>query len=280
MRSVIPRLVSLDQLAPATALTSLYGNLGMIVGPSIAGVLIGATGLVATYAVAAAGAVAAVWSVLALPRLTPAGDAPRVTLRALAEGFRYIGTQQVVLAFFVIDSVAMIFGMPNSLLPAVAQHTYGNPAAVGYLFAAPAVGAVVASLLSGWAAHVRRQGVAIVVAVFGWGIAIAAFGFARSLWLGLVLLAVAGGADQISAIFRSTIVLTVTPDHLRGRVGGVEFAQVASTPALGNLEAGVVASLTSLRFSIVSGGIACVAAAAVVAALSPALLRYDAKARA
>src|SRR5204862_3584197 len=119
----------------------------------------------------------------------------RITLGSLAEGFRYLATQRIVLGFFLIDTFAMIFGMPQSLFPALAEKTFGDPAAVGYLFAAPAAGAVVASLLSGWARHTRRQGIAIVVTASGWGVAIAGFGFSRTLWLGLVLLAVAGAAD-------------------------------------------------------------------------------------
>jgi MFS family permease len=171
----------------------------------------------------------------------------------------------------------MIFGMPAALFPAMAQSVFNDPASVGYLFAAPAAGAFAASLLSGWVMRVRRQGVAIVAAASAWGIAIAVFGFTSTLWVALVLLAAAGAADQVSAVFRSTIALTVTPDHMRGRLGGIEFAQVASTPALGNLEAGIVASLTSLRFSIVSGGILCVAGTLVTAFAFPILLRYDAR---
>jgi MFS family permease len=174
----------------------------------------------------------------------------------------------------------MLLGMPNALFPALAQHVFRDPASVGYLFAAPAVGAFAISLLSGWAAQVRRQGVAIALSASGWGAAIALFGFVHVLWLALVLLAVAGAADQISAIFRSTIVLTVTPDHMRGRLGGIEFAQVASTPSLGNLEAGVVAQLTSLRLSIVSGGIGCILGTLAVALTFPALLHYDSRRRA
>ena len=148
---------------------------------------------------------------------------------------------------------------------------------LGLLYAAPYAGALISSLGSGWARHVRRQGLVVAIAAAFWGAAIAAFGFANPLWLALLLLAVAGAADDVSAIMRSTILLTVTPDHLRGRLIGIEFAQVASTPALGNLEAGVVASLTSVRFSIVSGGLACIAGTAVVVALVPALMRYDAR---
>jgi MFS family permease len=186
-----------------------------------------------------------------------------------------------VLSFFLIDTLAMLLGMPNALFPALAQHVFRDPASVGYLFAAPAVGAFAISLLSGWATQIRRQGVAIVLSASGWGAAIAAFGLVHDLPLALLLLlATAGAADQVSAIFRSTIVLTVTPDHMRGRLGGIEFAQVASTPSLGNLEAGVVAQLASLRFSIVSGGVGCVVGTLAVALAFPALIRYDSRARA
>jgi MFS family permease len=276
VRSLTPRLVPLDQLPAAAALNGLYGNFGLVAGPAIAGVLIGAIGLAATYGISLAGIVVATAALREIPPVPPEGGAPRLTLGSVVDGFRYVATQHVVLGFFLIDSLAMLFGMPSSLFPALAQHVFRDPASVGYLFAAPAAGAFLVSILSGWASRVRRQGVAIVVSASGWGVFIAAFGLTHSLWVGLVLLGLAGAADQVSAIFRSTIVLTVTPDHMRGRLGGIEFAQVASTPSLGNLEAGVVASLTSLRFSIVSGGIGCVLGTLAVAALFPVLLRYDA----
>jgi MFS family permease len=278
IRSVTPRLVPEDQLTSAVALVGLYGNLAMVAGPAVGGLLIEAAGLPATYVLATAGACAATWSVLALPSIAPGGETGRVTARTLLEGFGYIRRQRVVLAFFLIDTVAMVFGMPMSLFPALGER-FGDAATVGYLFAAPAVGALSASLLSGWVSHVGRQGVAIVLAVLGWGAAITAFGFTTALWLALLLLAIAGAADQVSAIFRGTIVLEVTPDHLRGRVGGIEFAQVASAPALGNLEAGLVASLVSIRFSIVSGGVACIIGTLALVLTFPELLRYDARKR-
>jgi len=141
----------------------------------------------------------------------------------------------------------------------------------------PYIGALVASLISGWTSHVRRQGLGVVVAATCWGIALVLFGFAHALWLALLMLALAGAADYVSAILRSVIVLTATPDEMRGRVTGIEFAQVASAPSLGNVEAGAVASATSLRFSIVSGGIVSVVGTLLIAAAVPALLRYDAK---
>ena len=280
IRSLTPRLVPLDQLPAAAALNGLYNNLGLVVGPAVAGVLIAAVGFSATYAVSLVGMVLSLPAVVRLPAVPPDAGAPRMSVGTIADGFRYLRTQHIVLSFFLIDTLAMVLGMPSSLFPALAQHVFRDSASVGYLFAAPAVGAFLISLLSGWVMRVRRQGLAIALAVCTWGAIIAALGTARTLWVALVLLGIAGAADQVSAIFRSTIVLTVTPDHMRGRLGGIEFAQVASTPSLGNLEAGVVAQLTSLRFSIVSGGIGCIVGTLAVAAIFPVLLRYDASARA
>ena len=280
IRSLTARLVPLEQLPAAAALNGLYNNLGLVVGPAIAGVLIATIGFAATYGISLAGILVALVATYRLPPVPPQEDAPRMTFDTVVDGFRYLRLQHLVLSFFLIDSLAMVLGMPGSLFPALAQHVFRDPASVGYLFAAPAVGAFLISLFSGWAMRVRRQGRAIVLSVCGWGVAITAFGFTHTLWFALLLLGVAGAADQVSAIFRSTIVLTVTPDHMRGRLGGIEFAQVASTPSLGNLEAGVVAQLTSLRFSIVSGGIGCIVGTLVIVALFPLLLRYDARERA
>ena len=172
----------------------------------------------------------------------------------------------------------MVFGMPSALFPAFALHQlHGNASTVGYLYAAPYAGALVGSLVSGWTSHVRKQGLAVTFWACLWGAAIAGFGFTTSLWPALVLLAVAGGADFYSAVLRSVILLRSTPDHLRGRLKGIEFMQVASAPSLGDVEAGVLASLTSLRFSIVSGGLLSIAGCVVTALALPGFLRYDAK---
>ncbi len=184
----------------------------------------------------------------------------------------------MILGFFLVDTNAMIFGMPSALFPALAAHRFGDPALVGYLYMAPAVGALLVSLLSGPLRHVRRQGLGVVITASLWGVAIAAFGFAEQFWLALVLLAFAGLGDQMSAILRSVMLYRITPNELLGRVSGIEFMQVAAAPSVGNLEAGALAAATSLRFSIVSGGIFCVAGCLLIALAFPALVRYDAKA--
>ena len=277
MRSITPRLVPAEKIPAALVLESISSSFASVGGPALSGVLIGTVGLTTTYAFDLATFGAGIASIFALPRIAPVADADRPSLRSILDGFRYVRGQPVVLGFMLVDVNAMIFGMPMALFPAIAVHRYGHASLVGYLYAAPYAGALVSSLASGWIPHVRRQGLAVAVAASAWGIFIAAFGFSNSLWLGLVLLALAGGADNISAVFRSTIMLSATPEGLRGRLTGIEFMQVASAPTLGNVEAGVVASLTSLRFSIVSGGLACVLGTFAVAAAFPALLRYDAK---
>jgi MFS family permease len=277
MRSITPRLVPRERIPAAMVLESISSSFASVAGPAFGGVLIGTLGLTTTYAFDLATFVAGIAGILALPAIAPVADADRPSVRSVVEGFRYVRRQPVVLGFMLVDVNAMVFGMPMALFPAIATHKYGDATLVGYLYAAPYAGALVSSIASGWIPHVRRQGLAVAIAAAAWGVAIAAFGFADTFWLGLVLLAVAGGADNISAVFRSTIMLSATPEAMRGRLTGIEFMQVASAPTLGNVEAGVVASLTSLRFSIVSGGIACVAGTILVALAFPALLRYDAK---
>ncbi len=279
MSSVIPRLVERHELAAANAIENVYGSTTNVAGPALGGVLIAALGLRGAYLLDAATFAASLWSVWRLPPLPPAHAAERPSLRTIAEGFRFVKQKKVLLGMFLVDSNAMVFGMPRALFPALALHRFhGGAGILGLMYAAPYAGAFVSSVMSGWIGHVRRQGLIVAVAAALWGVAIAAFGFADSLWLALLLLAAAGAADNVSAVLRGTILWTVTPDPLRGRVSGIEFAQVAATPAIGNVEAGLVASLTSLRFSIVSGGVLCVAGTVLVALAVPAFIRYDARA--
>jgi MFS family permease len=278
MGTVIPRLVEPHELATANALEGVYSSLTNVAGPVAGGVLIFLIGFTGTYAIDAATFVASLWSIWRLPPLPPAHDADPLSVRAIAQGFRFVVSKKVLLGMFLTDSNAMVFGMPRSLFPALATNVFnGGAAVVGVLYAAPYAGAFLSSVLSGWITRVRRQGLVVAVSAGLWGAAIAAFGFASSLWVALILLAAAGAADNVSAVMRSTILFSVTPDRLRGRVAGIEFAQVASTPSLGNVEAGVVASLTSLRTSIVSGGLASVAGTALIALFVPSFIRYESR---
>ncbi|MDX6507534.1 MAG: hypothetical protein QOG06_2178 [Gaiellaceae bacterium] len=280
MNSVIPRLVEQDELTAAVAIENVYGSTTNVAGPALGGALIALLSLRGAYVLDAATFAASLWSVWRLPALPPAHDADRPSVRTIAEGFRFVRSKKVLLGMFLVDSNAMVFGMPRALFPALALNRFdGGAGILGLMYAAPYAGALLASLVSGWIAHVRRQGLIVAIAAALWGVAIAAFGFAGSLWLALLLLAAAGAADNVSAVLRGTILWSVTPDALRGRVSGIEFAQVAATPALGNVEAGLVASLTSIRLSIVSGGVACVLGTFLIALAVPAFTRYDAHAR-
>ena len=276
-RSMTPQLVDEPHFMSASGLNSVTSQFGAVGGPALAGVLLKFVALKWIYLADSLSYVGPLVAVALLPRLVPRENADRPSLRTIAEGFRYVRHQPVILGFFLVDTNAMIFGMPSALFAPVASDRFGDPSLVGYLYTAPAAGALLVSLLSGPLRHVRRQGLGVVVAASLWGVAIAAFGFAQQFWLALVLLGLAGFGDQISAIFRSVMLYRITPKELLGRVSGIEFMQVAAAPSVGNLEAGALASATSLRLSIVSGGVACVVGCALAALAFPALHRYDAR---
>ena len=275
--SMIPRLVSRDELIAASALDSLRGEFGMIAGPAVGGILIATVGLPSTYGIDVATYGASVVVLGLMRALPPPPDAEPPSLRSIAEGFKYAWSRQELLGSYGVDMVAMFFGMPMALFPAIAAQ-YGGAEVLGFLYAALSVGALVASLTSGWASRVHRHGLAIIWAAAGWGLAIAVFGLVTNLWVALVFLGLAGAADMISGIFRGTLWNQTIPDRLRGRLAGIEQVSYSSGPLLGNLEAGVVASLTSVRVSVVSGGIFCVAGVGIFALLLPAFRHYDSRA--
>jgi MFS family permease len=277
--ALMPRLVRPDQLAAATALHSLYINLGAVAGPATGGLVVASLGLPGTYALDVVSFAVSLATLAAMKAAPPPEDAERPSLRSVAEGFRYARTQPVLMGTYLIDFNAMIFGMPVALFPALAFGRFSSsglaPATVlGLLNGAPYAGALLGTATSGWVGRVRRLGYAITWSVVLWGAAIAAFGFAGSLWLALPLLAVAGFGDFVSATLRSVIWNTVIPDAMRGRLNGIGLANVASGPLLGNFEAGAVAGLRGVTFSVVTGGLACIAGAGVLAAYLPQFFRY------
>jgi MFS family permease len=278
MSSLMPRLVPDEEITAATALSSVYSSLAAVGGPAVGGILIAVAGVPWTYGIDFVTYAASFVVVWLLPRMPPIGSVDRPSLSSVLEGFRFLKGRQPLLGIFAVDTSAMVFGMPTALFPALALHRFGGDAAtVGYLYSAPYAGALLGSLFSGWTSHIRRQGLAVTIAACGWGAAIAAFGLMTTLWPALVLLAVAGGADFFSAVLRSTMLIRATPAHLLGRLQGIEFAQVASAPSLGDVEAGVLASLTSLRFSVVSGGVLCIVGCIATALALPQFLRYDSR---
>jgi MFS family permease len=194
----------------------------------------------------------------------------------VVEGLRYARSRPELIGTYLIDMAAMFFGMPMALFPALAVR-YGGSTALGALYAAPSVGAFLATLTSGWTGRVHRHGRAISIAAALWGLAIVGFGLAPWLWLALLGLAAAGAADMVSGIFRMTMWNRTIPDHLRGRLASIELLSYTSGPLLGNAEAGAAASLVGLRASVVSGGALCVVAVAGTAAALPAFWAYDAR---
>jgi MFS family permease len=274
--ALVPRLVTREEVPAASALEGFRGTLGSIAGPALAGVIIAGAGLPAAYAVDVATfglSLVALWFMRPVP---PSPDAPPVSLRSIAEGVRYARSRQELLGTYGVDIIAMFFGMPMALFPAIAEE-FGGAGVLGLLYAAPAVGSLLATVTGGWVSRVNRHGLAIIIAAGVWGAAIAGFGLAPNLPLALAGLVVAGGADMVSGIFRMTIWNQTIPDRLRGRLAGIEQVSYTSGPLLGNLEAGVVASLASVRASVVSGGVLCVVGVVLAAIALPAFRRYDAR---
>ena len=277
--ATVPRLVPRHLLPSAMSLSQVMLQSAAIVGPALAGLAIASAGVSWAFVFDAAGCLPAAALVSRLsPQPPPEGHGVVLGWGAPAQAIAYVRRNRLVIGLFSADLVAMIFGMPSALFPALALSVFGIGArGLGLLYAAPAAGALVGSLLSGWVRRVSRQGMAVLFAVAIWGGAIAGFGIAgRTLWLGLPLLAVAGAGDLVSAIFRNTILQLTVPDSIRGRMSAFHQMVVTTGPRLGDLEAGAVAALAGPLFSVVSGGVACVVGIALVAALVPEMRRQRA----
>jgi MFS family permease len=265
LRSLLPLLLDQDLRPAGFALQSTYTTFGWMAGPAVAGVLISAFGLTSAYSVDAATFVVALGAFAGIAPAPPVSGAAGSATASLVGGLRFVRSHRIILSVFAIDLLAMVFGMPRALFPALSDRLGGGPLLYGLLLSSVAAGGFVASLASGWTSRVRRQGRALLVAVAVWGVCIAAGGLTRAAVVVLVVFALAGGADMVSAVFRSSIAANLTPDDMRGRVSGVEFAVYAGGPVLGDVESGVVGGLAGLPFAIVSGGIACVIAAGAFA---------------
>lgn len=273
--ALMPRLVPREDLMAAAALGSFRGSFIMIVGPAIGGVLIASMGLWFTYAMDMLSYVLALGCIVMIRPMAAPATAERPTVESIREGFRYAVSRQELVGTYVVDFVAMIFGMPMALFPALSEKL-GGPGVLGILYAAPAIGAFAASVTSRWTRAVRRHGLAVTIAAAVWGVAIVIFGFCDRIVPAVFFLALAGGADAISGIFRSTIWNQTIPDNLRGRLAGIEMVSYMSGPMLGHLESGMAAAAFGVRASVVSGGVLCVAGVAVCAVLLPKFIRYDA----
>ncbi|HZB78630.1 MAG TPA: MFS transporter [Actinomycetota bacterium] len=273
--AMVTRLLGAPLMPAAQALNQVVWNTAALLGPAIAGVVVARWGVTVAYAVDLT-SIGCMFVAAALVHAMPPlpSDHGDTGLSAIRQGFSFARRNRLIMSTFVIDLIAMIFGLPRALFPfLIVQQFDQSPEAIGLLFAAPAVGALLGALTSGWTGRIRRQGLAVIVSVAAWGVTIAAFGWSDPLWLGLAMLALAGWADVISAIFRVTILQMAAPDRLRGRLFGIHILVVTGGPRLGDVEAGVVARLASPTVSIVSGGIVCVLGAGLVALLYPELRR-------
>lgn len=272
--AMMPRLVDRDEITAAGALESLRFNLGGIVGPAAGGVLIASIGLPATFALDVISFVGSLTALSLMRAIPPPLEAERPSIRRVVEGIRYARGRPDLMGTYLVDMVAMFFGMPEALFPALAVR-FGGPGVLGLLFAAPAVGSLIAIATSGWSNHVYRYGRAIVLAAAAWGLAVVGLGLSVSLPGALLFLALAGAADMVSGLFRSAIWNRTIPDSLRGRLASIEMLSYSTGPAFGNLEAGAVAAIFSLRASILSGGALCVLGSAALAFALPAFWRFD-----
>ncbi|MEU3604746.1 MFS transporter [Streptomyces sp. NPDC035033] len=279
--AMIPRLIPPEQLRAANALNSMVMTFGTLVGPSLGGVIVGLAGYQTAYLIDALAFFAGLYAMWRLPAMPPEHTGtgkPGARGRAsVLDGLRFLGTRPNLRATFVSDLFAMILAQPKALFPAVAVLWFGGDArTTGLLVAAPAFGALMGGVVSGWQSRIRRHGQAILIAVAAWGLAIAAFGLSRNLWVGLLCLAAAGYADTSSMIFRNTMMQVAAPDEMRGRLQGVFIVVVAGGPRLGDFVAGSVADLTSPAVAITGGGLLCAVAVGVFAVYARGFRRYDA----
>jgi len=277
--AMTPRLLGRELLPAAAALNQIVWNGAGLIGPALAGVVVGKLGFPWAYGIDLISIGLLLLASISIRPMPPAEDErASVGWRAVREGFAFLKGRQVLQSTFVIDIIAMVFGMPRALFPVlITMQFHESPTVVGLLFAAPAVGAFVGAATTGWVGRIRHQGLAVIWAVVVWGAGIAAFGLAgEHLWLALFFLAVAGAADVISAIFRNTILQVTVPENLRGRLFGIHILVVTGGPRLGDLEAGLVAAAFSPMASVVSGGLLCIAGAGLVAWRVPAFRRYHA----
>ena len=282
--AIIPRLVDKELLPAANALSMLAWNVGFTIGPLLGGLLIAATGGVSVaYFVDVVAFSSVVYAMYRLRPLPPLGEVPtRTGWAAVRDGLTFLRGRRNLQMSFYLALAAMVFGMPRALFPAIGAAMYPNDprmaaTAVGVLAAAPAFGAVISGVFSGPLARVRRQGVGVVIAILAWGTSIALFGLSSALLVACFFLACAGAADNISAIFRATILQAATPDEYRGRLQGIHTVVVAGGPRLGDMESGTVAAIAGETFSVVSGGLLCIVFALGLVAAMPSFLRYDAR---
>lgn len=274
MDAIIPRLAPAEKMAAVGALNSLRWQAAQIGAPILAGLLLAGAGLTWLYAIDLATFAISLGCLAMLKAVPPPEKADRPSLKSVVDGLRYAKSRKELLGTYLIDINAMFFAFPYALFPFLAEDL-GGAAVLGLFYAAPAVGSLLVTLTSGWTARVHRHGLAVVLAAAAWGGGIIVFGLADSLWLALVGLLIAGGSDMISGLFRGVIWNQTIPDHLRGRLAGIEMLSYMTGPMLGQTRAGLSARWLGNSGAVVWGGVACVIGTVALAAALPAFLRYD-----
>ena len=275
-----PRLLPPELLPAANALRQVEFNIGVTLGPLLAGVLVAGPGYAWAYGLDALTFTATLWSVAKLPSMAPEGGGRKAGTASVLEGLAFLRTRPVLLMTFVVDLIAMVFAMPRALFPVLAVQVYGGgPQTAGALYSALAAGALLGALFSGWFGRVHRQGLAVLVAIVAWGVSITLFGLTDQLWFGLLMLAAAGVSDMVSAVFRSAILQSAAPDEMRGRLGGVFIVVVAGGPRLGDGRAGLGSELVGPQGAVVAGGLVVVGLTAACAAAVPRFRQYDVRER-
>ncbi len=273
--ALVAGIVGRKLLPSATALTQTLENVSKMVGPAIGGAIIATAGFTATFVIEAVAFGIGAMLMFKISRRPAEGGSRQFGWESIKEGWVFLRHRKLLQANFYMDINAMVLGMPTALFPAIGTVVLGGDAStVGLLYAAPGAGALAAALTSGWVGSVRRQGRAVIIAVIVWGASVAAFGLSRSLPLALAFLAIGGGADVISAVFRNTILQLAVPDNLRGRLSSIHVGVSSGGPRLGDFRAGTMASLINSPVSVVSGGIAVIFGALFIAKKIPELDAY------
>ncbi|MEU7134003.1 MFS transporter [Streptomyces sp. NPDC046261] len=274
LQAIVPRIVPHEQLPAAIALNSMRWQIGAIAGPSLAGVVIAFAGLPWAYFLDIVSFAVSVALTVGLAPSPASHDADKPSLRGILEGARYAWSRKELLGTYAVDMAAMFFAYPTAIFPFLADDLDATWA-LGLMYAAGAVGSLVVSLTSGWVSRVHRHGRMVVLAAAAWGLAMAVAGWLHNIWLVLLFLAVAGGSDMVSGLFRSAMWDQTIPDELRGRLAGIELLSYSVGPQLGQVRAGGMASLTNVRASVWTGGLACVASVGLLAVSLPKLMSYD-----
>ncbi len=272
--SMVQQIIAKADFPTVSSLSMFKMSVCLIGGPAIGGVLLATAGLVTTYLVDVASFAVSLSALLCMRGIPkPPGSRDISALAALGESFRYAISRQELIGTYVVDFVAMVFGMPTALFPAIAL-SFGGAKTLGLLYAAPAVGALILSFMSGWTQRVERHGVAVAVAAGLWGVSIVGFGLSPYEWMAILFLIISGALDAISGIFRGIIWNETIPNHLRGRMAGIEMISYLSGPKLGDTEAGLVAAAFGVTASVVSGGVLCVVGVVICSLWLPKFWKY------